>query len=534
MCMRRLEMDRLQELVRLHRMKTGYREVARLLQMSPNTERIYRLALDAAGLLHGTVDALPALAVLKAAVAERLATPPAPQTVSTVERWEPRITELLGKGLGARATYDRLRLEESDFGASYWAVRAAWRRARRTRGVRAEDVAIPVETRPGEIAQVDFGHVGRLFDPTTHTLRHAYVFVLVLGHSRHMVCRIVFDQKTDTWLRLHAEAFAELGGRVETVVPDNLKAAVIHAAFGVGGQTALNRSYRELARHYGFKVDPTPPRSPKKKGKVESGVKYVKNNFFKGRAGADVDEVRRELARWVEEIAGRREHGTTGLRPREVFDAVERVALHPLPAVAFEPVEWKEALVHQDSHVAFERRLYSVPWRLIGKRIWLRATPTTVALFCDDTRVATHDRRGREPRSTIEEHLPDYRAPLRHRSRTYWEERADRLGPDVGAYIREVFDADDVLAMLRTVQAIVSHLEGYPQERAQAACRRARFYGNHSYAGVKDILRKGLDLEPLPTVTTPKATTGTQLPLRFARSITELLHHRLEDTDEPN
>ncbi len=78
------------------------------LQMSPNTERTYRVALGAAGLLDGTVDALPALEVLKAAVAERLATSPAPQTVSTVERWEPRITELLGKGLGARATYDHL------------------------------------------------------------------------------------------------------------------------------------------------------------------------------------------------------------------------------------------------------------------------------------------------------------------------------------------------------------------------------------------------------------------------------------------
>ncbi len=99
-------------------------------------------------------------------------------------------------------------------------------------------------------------------------MRQAYVFVMVLGHSRHMVARLVFDQKVATWLQLHVEAFEELGGVPEVVVPDNLKTAVVRAAFGVGGATALNRSYRELARHYGFKVDPAPIYQPKKKGKV--------------------------------------------------------------------------------------------------------------------------------------------------------------------------------------------------------------------------------------------------------------------------
>ena len=82
-----------------------------------------------------------------------------------------------------------------------------------------------------------------------------------------MACGIVFDQKVETFLRLHAEVFEELGGVPRVVVPDNLKSAVIRAAFGVDGETVLNRSYRELARHFGFKVDPTPVRDPRKKGK---------------------------------------------------------------------------------------------------------------------------------------------------------------------------------------------------------------------------------------------------------------------------
>lgn len=163
---------------------------------------------------------------------------------------------------------------------------------------------------------------------------------MVLGHSRRMVARIAFDQKVETWVRLHVEAFAELGGVPEVIVPDNLKAAVVRAAFGVGGVTALNRSYRELARHYGFRVDPTPVRQPKKKGKVESGVRYVKRNGLAGLAGADVDAARAHLARWIEGIANQRIHGTTQRRPAEVFAAEERDTLRPLPSVSFVPVIW--------------------------------------------------------------------------------------------------------------------------------------------------------------------------------------------------
>jgi transposase len=514
-------------------MGTGYCEIARLLGMSRTTERQYREAIAAAGLLTGADDDLPALDVLRATVEAALGTTTAPpQQTSSLERWRPALETLFDAGLRPRAAYDRIRLLHDDFDGSYWAVKRLWRQRIKQRGVRAEDVAIPVETAAGEVAQVDFGYVGRLYDATSGRLRKTWAFVMVLGHSRHMVVRLVFDQKVETWLRLHVEAFAELGGVVGTVVPDNLKAAVVRCAFGVGGATALNRSYRELARHYGFKIDPTPPRSPQKKGKVESGVKYVKRNFMAGRDGQDVDDVRRDLVRWVAEVAGLRTHGTTGEQPLAVFETVERAALSPLPRERFEPVVWAKATVHRDSHVCFDKRLYSVPWRLIGKQVWVRATAATVAVYADDTRVATHAPRGRGVRSTCDEHLPDHRAPLRHRSREYWVGKADDLHPDVGAYVREVFDADDVLSMLRQVQAIVTELAKYPRDRAAAASRRASFYGSYSAAAVKTILRRGLDFEPLPTAVTPPASP--QQTMRFARSMTELLHHNVEDTHEPN
>ena len=528
MSMRRVDMDRLQELVRLHRMGTGAREVARVLGMSPNTEREYRLALIEEGLLAGSVEDVPGIEVLRAAIERRLATTAPPQMVSSIESLRDKIEGFAEKGLKPQAIHDRLKLEDKDFTASFWAVRAVWRKWRKRRGVRAADVAIPVETAPGEIAQVDFGYVGKLYDASTGQLRKAWAFVMVLGCSRRMVVRICFDQKIETWLRVHVEAFAELGGAPGTIVPDNLKAAVVRAAFGVDGAASLNRSYRELARHYGIKIDPAPIYAPKKKGKVEAGVKYVKANFFTGRDDNDADETKRELQRWVDEIANRRVHGTTRRRPIEHFTEEEHSALRPMPARRYELVVWYKARVHQDSHVAFDKRLYSVPWRLIKQEVWLRASPSTVDVYAEDVRVATHARRGSAPRSTCDEHLPEDRAPWRHRHRAYWEERADRIAPEVGVYIRAVFDSDDVLSMLRTVQAMVAHLEKFPVERAIATCLRASHHGSYLYKTIKNILRDGLDLKPLV-----KPTSAPLESPRFARPIGDLFH-RTQVNHEPN
>ncbi len=531
---RRVEMDRLQEMVRLHRMGVGAREVARLLLMSPNTERQYRLALEQMQLLSGDPTQLPELEVLKAAVRSVIPSKKPPQQISSLEQWQTVIGELVEKGLGPRGIYDRLRLEDEGFRtsqATLSSVKRACLRAKAARGVLPEEVAIPVETRPGEVAQVDFGYVGKLYDPVERVMRKAWVFVLVLGHSRHMVARVVFDQRVETWLRLHIEAFEELGGVPEVLVPDNLKAAVVSAAFGVGGATALNRSYRELARHYGFKVDPAPVYQPKKKGKVESAVKYLKGNFFRGLDEQDVTVVREKLARWVREVAGTRWHGTTHKQPLKVFDAEEKSALKALPSKRFRPVLWKQCTVHQDSHVEFNRRLYSVPWRLVGSQVWLQASENSVLIFSDDERVATHGRQGATQRSTNDEHLPEHRGSLRHRSRSWWEERAARIGPETAQYVKEVFESDDVLSQLRPVQAIVTHLERHPVSRAEAAARRARHFGSYGYGALKNILVRGLDLEPLPAA---EASPGSpQESFRFARSAAELLE-KWKPTNEPN
>jgi transposase len=490
-------MHRLQDLIRLHRQGEGSRVIARQLRMGRDTIRQYLRALKEADLLDGQVSELPELEVLQRALAGQLPARPAPQQVSTLEAWRELIAAMHGRNAGPRSIFDRLRLEHPDFPGSLSAVKRMCARLSRERGIAPDEVAIPVETEPGHIAQVDFTYVGKLYDPEQGVLRKSWLFLMSLGHSRHMYCQLVFDQKVETWIRLHVEAFESFGGVPRVIVPDNLKAAVIRAAFAVDDEPAVHRTYRELARHYGFQVDPTPPRSPEKKGKVESNAKYVKGNFFAPREPSDIVRARVDLQLWVREIAGQRVHGTTGRRPLEVFELEERSALLPLPPSRYELVLWKHAQLHRDCHVQIDGAFYSAPWKLVGNQLWARCTKRDVTLYHGDERLWVHSRVPRGKRSTVEAHLPEGRGELRHRGREHWLVRAKAIGPETLLLVEEVFASDDVLVKLRPVQAIVSHLADFPPERAEAAAKRARHFGSRSYVAIRNILRQGLDREPL-------------------------------------
>lgn len=500
MTARRTDTHRIQELIRLHRLGESSRSIARQLRMSRDAIRAYRRALAATGMLDGPPEVVPELELVSATLAAQLPSRPPPQQVSSVDAWSELIGEMYGRHASPTAIFDRLRLEHPDFPGSLSAVKRLCARIRRARGIRPDEVAIPVETEPGLVAQVDFAYAGKLYDPAQGVLRKCWLFLMTLGHSRHMYCQLVFDQRVETWIRLHVEAFEYFGGVPRVIVPDNLKAAVVRAAFAIDDEPVIHRTYRELARHYDFRVDPTPPRSPEKKGKVESNAKYVKRNFLGPRQPGDVVRARVELQLWLREIAGQRVHGTTGRRPLEVFEAEERAALLPLPASRYELVVWKQAHLHRDCHVQLDGGFYSAPWRLVGQRLWARCTRESVTLYHGDERLWVHSRVPRGKRSTVEVHLPEGRRDLRHRGSEHWLVRAKAIGPETLLLVEEVFASDDVLLKLRSVQAIVSHLANFPSERAEAAAKRARHYGSRSYVAIRNILRQGLDLEPLEQV----------------------------------
>ncbi len=248
-------------------------------------------------------------------------------------------------------------------------------------------------------------------------------------------------------------------------------------------------------------------------------MKYVKNNFLAAGAFTTLDEANAELPDRIERIAGLRIHGTTRRQPLGAF-VEEKPALLGLPTTPYEIVLWHQATVHRDSHVYFDRRLYSVPWPHLGQTVWVRATPASVVVYLDEERLATHERCGEGRRSTQDAHLPEHRRDLRYRSIDHWFDRATVLGEPVERYVRTVYDAAPVLSKLREVQAIVLELERVPVLRAQAACERAVYFGNLRASAVAKILEEGLYTLPLPA---PAPLTGVLDNPRFARSITELM-----------
>lgn len=529
---RRTDMHRLQEMVRLHRMGVSSREIARQLRMGRDTIRCYLRGLRVAGLLEGAADDLPDVADLRIGIGEHAPAKQAAVHISTVERWRDVIARLhRDKRAGPTAIHDWLRLNEPEYRGSLSAVKRMCQRLDRDEGPKATDVAIPVQTAPGEVAQVDFVYAGKRYDPERGTLRKTWLFVMTLGFSRLLFCDLVFDQAIATWLRLHVDAFEFFGGVPQVIVPDNLKVAVVRAAFGVDGEPTLNRSYREFARHFGFKIDPTPPRSPEKKGKVERDGGYVKRNFLRTHDSVDIDQDRAALQRWVREIAAKRRHGTTGRVPIELFEEGEQDALLPLPPARWTPTLWKVATLHSDSHVQVDGAFYSAPWRLLHQKLTVRCTPEAVAIYHDDEHLWTHARVARGKRSTVEHHLPEHRRDLRHRSREYWIERAGRIDQEVVRLAERIFDSDDVLHQLRKVQAVVTLLSGYPRRRAKRTAQRALHFGCLEYRSIKNILVKGLDLEPLPQEQEERAWARRS---RFARLPTAPLFAAQEKTHGPH
>ena len=192
---------------------------------------------------------------------------------------------------------------------------------------------------------MDFGSGPILSDPLTGRPRRTHVFVMILAFSRHMYAEIVWDQKVATWLRCHRNAFEFLGGVVSRVIVDNLKSAITRACFR---DPEVQRSYAEFAEGYGFLISPCRPRTPRHKGRVESGVKYVKGSFVPTRTFRSIGDANEQLMQWVLGTAGNRIHGTTRQMPLSMFAESEKALLHPLPATPPELVTWATATLHSN------------------------------------------------------------------------------------------------------------------------------------------------------------------------------------------
>lgn len=352
---------------------------------------------------------------------------------------------------------------------------------------------------PGQEAQIDFGYLGTWFDPQTSRRTRLWAFLLVLAHSRHLFVRVVPRLDQHAWLECHIHAFAFLGGVPHRLVIDNLASGVLKPDLY---DPAINRSYQQLADHYGTLIDPCRAGHPKDKPRVERMVPYARESFWAGREFISLDEINAAAEIWCREVAGRRLHGTTRQRPSVVFETVEAAALLSLPATPFELATWAQATVHPDCHAHAAGALYSIPHRYVSRRLDVRITATTVEFYLDHERVKTHMRVPKGQRQTDWNDYPPNKVAFLQRNPTWCRQRATDLGPEIAVAVQTLLSSH-ALHFLRQAQGIIRLADKYGQDRLNAACLRANAFGDPSYRTIRNILEQGLDIQP-PLLVVPK------------------------------
>lgn len=257
------------------------------------------------------------------------------------------------------------------------------------------------ETGPGEQAQVDWGQVRVRFggDPA-----EVHVFVMTLGYSRRAWVEGFVSERMGPLLAAHEHAFEHFGGACAELLYDRMRTVVLGS---VEGRPRWNPKFEAFAKHWGFHPRVCRPYRAQTKGKVESGVKYVKRNFLPGRVFRDLDDFNEQLRAWNAEVADVRVHGTTHQRPIDRF-ADEAVALtatrgHP----SFLQAMVRDRVVAEDWLVSIDANRYSVPWRLIGKTVQVVRAGDCWRITHRGDLVAEHPvLAGRHQLSVLPEHGP--------------------------------------------------------------------------------------------------------------------------------
>jgi transposase len=355
----------------------------------------------------------------------------------------------------------------------------------------------------GERMFVDYaGTTIDIVDAETGEVHACQLFVAALGASSLTYAEATRTQTLPDWIGSHTRAFQFFGGVPSMVVSDNLKSGITKACFY---EPAVNRSYAEMASHYDTGVVPARPMKPRDKAKVEVAVLLATRWIvakLRNRTFFTLVELNAAIAECVTALNDRRSRHL-GTSRRELFETLERGALHALPATPFEFAEWKQCRVGLDYHVEIDKHYYSVPHTLLKEKLWARKTATTVELFHNGKRVAAHVRSSsnRKP-TTVREHMPSS-----HRRYAEWTpERLQRKAAEIGpktAILVEVIIAEKTHPEqgFRSCIGILRFAKSHGPNRLEAACARALDIGARSYTSVKSILKNNLDRQRLAEAT---------------------------------
>jgi transposase len=362
------------------------------------------------------------------------------------------------------------------------------------------DLVMRQHHRAGETLFVDYaGQTMPVVDSRTGEVRDASIFIAVLGASNYTFAEATWSQSLPDWIASHVRAFEALGGVPQVLVPDNLKAAVQRAH---RYEPELNRTYVDMAQHYGVAVVPTRAARPRDKAKVEVGVQVVERWILarlRNRTFFSLAELNAAITDLRVALNYRPFKKLPGCR-HSLFEALDRPALRPLPETPYEYAEWKLVRVNIDYHVEIGGHYYSVPYALVKHQLDARLTTHTVELFHKGKRIASHRRSPHKGHhTTVTAHMPKA-----HQHYAQWTpQRLIRWAAKTGGATAQVVES--ILAArphpqqgFRACLGIMRLGKRYGDHRLEAACQRARVIGSCSYKSIESILKHDLDRQPLP------------------------------------
>ena len=360
----------------------------------------------------------------------------------------------------------------------------------------SQEICVRFHSEPGEEAQVDFGYVGLMPSPQGGE-KKAWVFNMRLSYSRLDYYEVVFDQKVETFIQCHENAFRFFGGIPRVVKIDNLKAGILEAHFY---EPIHQRLYKQFADHYGFYALPCRVRQPQEKGKVESGIKYIKTNFIAGRQFKDYEDLRYQLKEWTCHYCHERIHGTTKEKPKILFESCERTSLLPLPNSSFYIGFRGQRKVHKDCHIILDQNFYSVPFQYVGEIVEVECGLKDVKIFYEDKQIALHAKKGGKGEfSTQTSHYPKYKyyTPDSPLYLSTYRGKMRSLGVATETLFSRIVE-DHPHDWYRIVKGILSLRKTYSDEVIDLTCKRALAFGITHYRKIKRICESGCYHLPLP------------------------------------
>ena len=351
-----------------------------------------------------------------------------------------------------------------------------------------------IPRKPGEQIEVDWaGDPAHIIDPDTGEITDCWLFVGVLTYSQYTYVEAFMNERTGNWIRAHAHMFEFFGGVTPMLVADNCTTAVDHQKSD-WYTPVLNTTYHEMAEHYNIAILPARVRRPKDKPNVEGSVGKIstwitaalRNEQFFSLAELN-DAIRKKLDSYNARQFQKKECSRLSL-----FLGEEQPLLAPLPATPFEPAEWKKATVQFNYHIAVDGMYYSVPHQYIKDKVDVRVTDTTIEVFYNHDRIASHRRlHGRSGQySTITEHMPDDHQKYLEWNGDRFRRWADQIGPNTRKVVDTILTSGRVEQQsYRSCMGLLRLADKHTSQRLEKACERALSYSaKPSYKSIKNLL----------------------------------------------